>query len=72
LPPPFRYGTIEQWVALYQAAPRLKDMSPRRTLQLLKRHQAFNPHVELHSMKGAVAKVIAEVEEGIQGWIDNA
>jgi hypothetical protein len=73
---PFRYGTIEQWVALYQAAPRLKDMSPGRTLQLLelllKRHQTFYPDVELHSMKDAVATVIAEVEQGIQVWIDSA
>jgi|GEM_PF-4594391 len=72
---PFRYGTIEQWIALYRAAPRLKDMSPGRTLQLLelllKRHQAFYPNVELHSMKDAVAKVIAEVEEGIEGWIES-
>src|SRR5690349_14624483 len=73
---PFRYGTVEQWVAVYQAAPRLKDMSPGRTLQLLeillKRHQAFYPEVELHSMKDAVTKVIAEVEEGVQGWIESA
>jgi hypothetical protein len=73
---PFRYGTIEQWIALYQAAPRLRDMSPGRTLHLLelllKRHQAFYPEVELHSMKEAVATVIAEVEQGIQGWIDSA
>ncbi|HEX9385787.1 MAG TPA: nuclease-related domain-containing protein [Anaerolineales bacterium] len=72
---PFRYGTIEQWVAAYQAAPRLKDMSPGRTLQLLeillKRHQAFYPNTELHSMKSAVAKVIAEVEAGIQQWMDS-
>lgn len=72
---PFRYGTIEQWVAAYQAAPRLRDMTPGRTLQLLeillKRHQSFYPDVELHSMKEAVARVIAEVEAGIQGWIDS-
>lgn len=73
---PFRYGTIEQWVATYQAAPRLKDMTPGRTLQLLEvllqRHQAFYPNAELQSMKSAVAKVIADVEQGIQGWIDSA
>jgi Nuclease-related domain len=73
---PFRYGTIEQWITLYQAAPRLRDMSPGRTLQLLelllKRHQAFYPNAELHSMKDAVATVIAEVEQGIQAWIDSA
>jgi hypothetical protein len=73
---PFRYGTIEQWVAIYQSAPRLRDMTPGRTLQLLeillKRHQAFYPDVELHSMKDSVARVIAEVEQGIQGWIDSA
>jgi hypothetical protein len=73
---PFRYGTIEQWIALYQAAPRLRDMSPGRTLQLLelllKRHQAFYPNAELHSMKDAVVTVIAEVEQGIQAWIDSA
>jgi hypothetical protein len=73
---PFRYGTIEQWVAAYQAAPRLKDMSPGRTLQLLeillRRHQSFYPQAELHSMKDAVARVIAEVEEGIQAWVESA
>jgi hypothetical protein len=73
---PFRYGTIEQWIALYQAAPRLRDMSPGRTLQLLelllKRHQAFYPNAQLHSMKDAVVTVIAEVEQGIQAWIDSA
>jgi hypothetical protein len=72
---PFRYGTIEQWIAIYQAAPRLKDMTAGRTLQLLelllKRHQAFYPNAELQSMKSAVAKVIAEVEAGIQAWIDS-
>jgi hypothetical protein len=73
---PFRYGTIEQWITLYQAAPRLKGMSPGRTLQLLevllKRHQAFYPDVELVSMKDSVAKVVAEVEEGIEAWIESA
>jgi Nuclease-related domain len=72
---PFRYGTIDQWVAAYQAAPRLKDMRPGRTIQLLetllKRHQSFCPDVPLHSMKDAVTKVIAEVERGIQGWIES-
>jgi nuclease-like protein len=71
---PFRYGTIEQWIALYQAAPRLKDMSPGRTLHLLelllKRHQAFYPEVELHSMKEAVAEVVSEVEVEIMAWIE--
>jgi hypothetical protein len=51
-------------------------MSPGRTLHLLelllKRHQAFYPNAELHSMKDAVATVIAEVEQGIQAWIDSA
>ena len=73
---PFRYGTLEQWVAAYQAAPRLRDMTPERTLQLLeillKRHQSFFPDAQLHSMKDAVAHVIADVEQGIQGWIDSA
>jgi Nuclease-related domain len=73
---PFRYGTIEQWVTNYRAAPRLKDMTPGRTLQLLevllKRHQAFYPNAELHSLKDAVSYVIARVEEGIQAWIDSA
>lgn len=73
---PFRYGTVEQWVAAYQAAPRLKDMSPGRTLQLLelllKRHQSFHPDVPPRSMKAALEKVIAEVEAGIQQWIDNS
>jgi hypothetical protein len=72
---PFRYGTIEQWIATYGAAPRLKDMTAERTLQLLeillKRHQSFYPDAELHSMKSAVTKVIADVEQGIQGWIDS-
>src|SRR5688572_2747498 len=73
---PFRYGTIDQWIAVYQAAPRLKDMTPGRTLQLLetllKRHQSFYPDAPLHSMKDAIANVIAEVERGIQGWIESA
>ncbi len=73
---PFRYGTIEQWIATYQAAPRLKDMSPGRTLQLvellLKRHQALYPDAELRSMKDAVARVMADVERGIQTWIEDA
>jgi hypothetical protein len=73
---PFRYGTVEQWVAAYQAAPRLRDMSPGRVLQLveilLKRHQAFYPDVELHSMKEAVRTVVAEVERGIEGWVESA
>jgi Nuclease-related domain len=73
---PFRYGTVEQWVASYQAAPRLKDMTPGRTLLLvevlLKRHQSFYPDTELHSMKDAIAKVIAQVEVGIQAWIESA
>ena len=51
-------------------------MSPGRVLQLveilLQRHQAFYPDVELHSMKEAVATVVAEVEQAIQGWIDSA
>jgi hypothetical protein len=71
---PFRYGNIEQWVAAYQAAPRLKDISQGRSLQLLevllKRHQSFYPDVPLRSMKDAIPNVIAEVERGIQGWID--
>jgi Nuclease-related domain len=71
---PFRYGTVEQWIATFQAAPRLRDMTAGRTLQLLelllKRHQAFYPNAELHSMKSAVTKVIAGIEEGIQAWID--
>jgi hypothetical protein len=73
---PFRYGTIEQWIAAYEAAPRLKDMTAGQTLQLLeillKQHQTFYPNAELHSMKNAVTKVIADVEQGIQGWIDSA
>ena len=73
---PFRYGTIDQWIAVYQAAPRLKDMTPGRTLQLLeillKRHQSFYPDATLHSMKDAITNVIAEVERGIQGWIESA
>jgi len=73
---PFRYGTVEQWVATYQAAPRLRDMTPGRALQLvevlLKRHQSFYPNAELRSMKDAIPDVIAEVEAGIQVWIDSA
>src|SRR5215212_3412115 len=71
---PFRYGTLEQWVAVYQAAPRLKDMSAGRALHLvemlLNRHQSFFPQAELHSMKDAVGKVVAEVERGIEAWIE--
>ena len=73
---PFRYGTIEQWIATYQAAPRLKDMTAGRTLQLLeillKKHQSFYPDAELHSMKDAVTKVIEDVEAGIQAWMDSS
>jgi hypothetical protein len=73
---PFRYGTVEQWVAIYQAAPRLKDMTAGRTLQLLegllKKHQSFYPDAQLHSMRDAIANVIAEVEQGIQGWMESA
>ena len=72
---PFRYGTIEQWVAAYQAAPRLRDMSPERALQLveilLKRHQSLYPEVELHSTREVIARVLAEVEAGIQEWVDS-
>jgi hypothetical protein len=72
---PFRYGTVEQWVATYQAAPRLRDVTPGRSLQLvevlLKRHQSFTPDAPLRSMKSAISTVIAEVEEGIQRWIDS-
>jgi hypothetical protein len=73
---PFRYGTIEQWITTYQAAPRLKDMTPGRTLQLLevllKRHQSFYPNAELHSMKSAISKVIVDVEEDVMRWIDSS
>jgi hypothetical protein len=72
---PFRYGTIEQWVATYQAAPRLKEVTAGRALHLLeillKRHQSFYPETELYSMKeDAITSVIAEVEAGIQAWIE--
>jgi hypothetical protein len=67
---------VEQWVATYQAAPRLKDMTLGRALLLLevllKRHQSFSPDVPRRSMKEGVAEVIAEVEEGIREWIDGA
>jgi hypothetical protein len=67
---------VEQWVATYQAAPRLKGMTSGRMLQLLetllKRHQSFYPDAPLHSMKDAIRNVIADVERGIQGWIDSA
>lgn len=72
---PFRYGTVEQWVAIYDAAPRLRDMTSGRTLQLLevllKAHQSFYPDAPRHSMKDAIAKVIAEVEQGIQEWMES-
>jgi hypothetical protein len=72
---PFRYGTIEQWAAAYQSAPRLRDMSPERALQLveilLKRHQSLYPGVELHSTRDIIAKVVADVEVGIQEWVDS-
>jgi hypothetical protein len=72
---PFRYGTVEQWISIYQSAPRLKDMTPGRTLQLLevllKRHQSFYPEAPLRSMKDALGTVVAEVEEGIRKWIDS-
>jgi hypothetical protein len=71
---PFRYGTIEEWVASYQAAPRLREMKPGRTLLLLeillRRHQSFYPDVPRRSMKDAILNVIAEVERGIQAWIE--
>ena len=71
---PFRYGTIEQWAAAYQAAPRLREVTSGRALQLLevllKRHQSFYPEAELYSMKDAIQNVIAEVEKGIQAWIE--
>jgi len=72
---PFAYGTVEQWIAAYRAAPRLKEMTPGRVLQLLevllKRHQSFHPDAQLHSMKSAIPTVVAEVERGIQAWIDS-
>jgi hypothetical protein len=72
---PFRYGAIEQWIATYQSAPRLKDMTSGRALQLLeiflKRHQSFYPDAPLRSMKSAIPNVIAQVERGIQAWIDS-
>jgi hypothetical protein len=72
---PFRYGTVEQWIVTYQSAPRLKDMTAGRALQvleiLLKRHQSFYPDAPLHSMKSAIPNVIARVERGIQAWIDS-
>lgn len=72
---PFRYGTVEQWIGVYQSAPRLKDMTSGRTLQLLetllKRHQSFYPDTPRRSMKEAIPKVLADVERGIQGWIES-
>ena len=51
-------------------------MTPGRTLllleTLLKRHQSFYPDAPLHSMKDAITNVIAEVERGIQAWIESA
>lgn len=72
---PFGYGTVEQWVETYQAAARLKEMTPGRVLQLvevlLKRHQSFYPNVELHSMKDAVQTVIEYVEGGLREWMES-
>ena len=72
---PFRYGTIEQWVAAYQSAPRLRDMSPDRAIYLvellLKRHQSLYPNVELRSTRDVIAKVLAEVEVGLQEWVES-
>jgi hypothetical protein len=71
---PFAYGTVEQWIATYQAAPRLKEMTPGRVLQvleiLLKRHQSFYPNAELYSMKDSVPDVIEQVEGGIRAWME--
>jgi hypothetical protein len=71
---PFRYGNIEGWVANYQSAPRVKGITPGRALQLLEtlleRHQSFHPGLPLHSMKDVIDDVIAEVEAGIQAWVD--
>jgi hypothetical protein len=73
--PPFAYGTIEQWVETYQAAPRLREMSPGRVLQLLevllKRHQSFYPDAGLHSMKDSVQDVIEYAEQGLRAWIES-
>ena len=72
---PFAYGTVEQWVATYQAAPRLKEMTPGRVLRLLeillKRHQSFYPTAQLYSMKESVPDVIEEVEQGIRAWMES-
>jgi hypothetical protein len=72
---PFAYGTVEQWIATYQAAPRLKEMTPGRVLQLLeillKRHQSFYPDAQLYSMKDSVPDVIEYVEAGIRAWMES-
>ena len=72
---PFAYGTVEQWVTAYRAAPRLKEMTRGRVLRLLevllKRHQSFHPDAELHSMKDSVTNVIEYAEEGIRAWIES-
>jgi hypothetical protein len=72
---PFAYGTIDQWIATYRAAPRLKEMTRGRTLQLLevllKRHQSFHSNALLHSMKDSVQSVIEYAEEGIRAWMEN-
>ena len=71
---PFAYGSVDQWVATYKSAPRLKEMTPGRTLRLLevllKRHQSFYPNAEVHSMKDSVQSVIEYAEEGIREWMD--
>jgi hypothetical protein len=50
-------------------------MKPGRTLllleTLLRRHQSFYPDVPRRSMKDAVQNVIAEVERGIQAWMES-
>jgi hypothetical protein len=72
---PFGYGSIEQWISAYRAAPRLKQMTQGRVLQLLevllKRHQSFYPNVEVHSMKDGVSRVIEYAEEGIRAWMES-
>jgi hypothetical protein len=72
---PFAYGNIDQWISTYRAAPRLKEMSQARVLQLLdvllKRHQSFYPEAAVHSMKDSVTRVMEYAEEGIRAWMES-
>jgi hypothetical protein len=73
-PAPLSWGTIGYWIKVYQAAPRLEEMTPEVVLQLteilLKRHQDLTLDATVYSMDAHVAKVLKKAERGIQDWID--